>query len=338
MESSRPLVLEPFGVLHPILQKLPEFLVRRLIRRGVATQLRYLYGLSAEEQLQGLVNFVQNAKQMPVMEAGGSFRDEIYDVDFFKLLLGKHLKYSCLLYEDPSFTDEQAEEAMFKLCCDRARIQDGQRILDLGGGYGGLVMYIAQKFPSCQITSIADSRVQTEHIREECRKRGLVNVEAIDCDITSTKITQTFDRIFCIGVFEHMINYQKFMKIVSDLTSEGGLLFVEHVCHKLFAYRTTTGNRMLADALPLYFQDDFVILDHWRVNGTHQGRSCEAWMRNLDAKFDQVSALFAKAYGEDNASKRLAGFRSNLLLGAEMFSYNNGQEWFVSHKLFQKRA
>ncbi|XP_024532357.1 (S)-coclaurine N-methyltransferase [Selaginella moellendorffii] len=331
------LVLEPVGVLHPVLQKLPDFLVRRLIRRDVASQLRYLYGLSAEEQLQGLVNFVQNAKQMPVMEAGGSFRDELYDVDFFKLLLGKHLKYSCLLYEDPSFTDEQAEEAMFKLCCDRARIEDGQRILDLGGGYGGLVMYIAQKFPSCQITSIADSRVQTEHIREECRKRGLVNVEAIDCDITSTKITQNFDRIFCIGVFEHMTNYQKFMKIVSNLMNEGGLFFVEHPCHKLFAYRTTAGNRMLADALPLYFQDDFVILDHWRVNGTHQGRSCEAWMRNLDAKFDQVHALFAKAYGEDKASKRLGGFRSNLLLGTEMFNFNNGEEWFVSHKLFQKR-
>ncbi|XP_024521159.1 (S)-coclaurine N-methyltransferase-like [Selaginella moellendorffii] len=133
-----------------------------------------------------------------------------------------------------------------------------------------------------------------------------------------------------------MTNYQKFMKIVSNLMNEGGLLFVEHACHKLFAYRTTAGNRMLADALPLYFQDDFVILDHWRVNGTHQGRSCEAWMRNLDAKFDQVHALFAKAYGEDKASKRLAGFRSNLLLGTEMFNFNNGEEWFV-HTSSSKR-
>ncbi|XP_057793216.1 (S)-coclaurine N-methyltransferase-like [Salvia miltiorrhiza] len=88
---------------------------------------------------------------------------------FFKLVLGKHLKYSCCFFLDKSSTLEDAEKAMLELYCERSQMKDNYSVLDVGCGWGSLSLYLAQKYPNSQIIGICNSTTQKSHIEEQCR-------------------------------------------------------------------------------------------------------------------------------------------------------------------------
>lgn len=64
---------------------------------------------------------------------------------------------------------DEAEEAMFALYAERAQLQDGQSVLDVGCGWGSLSMYIAEKYPNSKVTGVSNSETQKAFITEECR-------------------------------------------------------------------------------------------------------------------------------------------------------------------------
>jgi (S)-coclaurine N-methyltransferase len=76
---------------------------------------------------------------------------------------------SCALFDSDSATLDEAEEAMLALYCERARLKDGQTVLDLGCGWGSLSLYIAEKYPNCKITSVSNSATQRKLIEDACR-------------------------------------------------------------------------------------------------------------------------------------------------------------------------
>ncbi|CAK9221144.1 unnamed protein product [Sphagnum troendelagicum] len=330
----------------------PDFVLRRATRALLKRRLNSLYKSTGEEQLQALMSFVQSLKEMPIAVNTQSANSQHYEVptEFYQLVLGKRLKYSSAYFPNTSSSLDEAEEAMMALYSERSQLQDGQEVLDLGCGWGSLSIYLAEHYPNSKITSVSNSETQRAFITEECGKRGLSNVTVITCDINTFNIDKTFDRILSIEMFEHMKNYQKLLRNISSWLKPDGLLFIHIFAHRSAPYhfedegeedwmsRTFfTGGTMGSASLLLYFQDDVSILNQWYVNGKHYAQTSEEWLKKLDRELKTIRPIFAKAYGEADVNKWIANWRTFFIAVAELFGYNNGEEWGVSHYLFKKK-
>ncbi|MCH5373939.1 MAG: hypothetical protein JJ992_08185, partial [Planctomycetes bacterium] len=90
--------------------------------------------------------------------------------------------------------------------------------------------------------------------------------------------------------------------------------------------------------LLLHFQDDMAIEDHWSFNGRHYARTCEDWLTNLDRNRDELLRVFAGSDCPDRPAIALQRWRMFFMACAELFGFRQGNEWYVSHYLFRRRA
>ena len=93
------------------------------------------------------------------------------------------------------FRSDEAEEEMLAVTCARATLTDGQRILELGCGWGSLSLWMAEHYPSAQITAVSNSRTQKEHIDAEAARRGFGNLTIVTADMNVFDASETFDRV-----------------------------------------------------------------------------------------------------------------------------------------------
>ncbi|EPS60811.1 hypothetical protein M569_13990, partial [Genlisea aurea] len=335
---------------------LPDAVVRRLTRILLGTRLRSGYRSSAVAQIADLLEFAHSLSEMPIAIETEKPKDQHYEVptSFFELVLGRNLKYSCCLFSEKTSTLDDAETAMMELYCERSQVRDGHSVLDVGCGWGSLSLYLARKYPNCKITGICNSKTQKAHIDKRCRDLQLNNiVDIVVADISSSSFDLedgNYDRIFSIEMFEHMKNYKKLLKKISRWMKPEGLLFVHHFCHKAFAYHFEdvddedwisryffTGGTMPAANLLLYFQDDVSVVDHWLVNGKHYAQTSEEWLKKMDRNSSSAKKIIEATYGRESAVKWSVYWRTFFIAVAEMFAYNDGEEWMVANLLFKKK-
>jgi cyclopropane-fatty-acyl-phospholipid synthase len=93
---------------------------------------------------------------------------------------------------------------------------------------------------------------------------------------------------------------------------------------------------MPSDDLALRFQQHLRFVQRWRWDGRHYEKTANAWLANVDARKADVLAVMARTYGESAAQVWLQRWRIFFMACAEMFGYRNGQEWWVSHYLFER--
>ncbi|XP_047321903.1 (S)-coclaurine N-methyltransferase-like [Impatiens glandulifera] len=331
---------------------LPDAVIRRLTRLLLAGRLRTGYRPSSELQLSDLIQFLHSLKEMPIAVKTDAAKSQHYELptSFFKLVLGNNLKYSSCYFSDASSTLDDAEKAMLELYCDRAQLKDGQTVLDVGCGWGSLSLYIAKKYSNCKVTGICNSTTQKAYIDEQSGNLKLQNLEIIVADISTFEMEATYDRILSIEMFEHMKNYGDLLKKISKWMKEDSLLFVHYFCHKVFAYHFEdvndddwitryffTGGTMPSANLLLYFQDDVTVVNHWLVNGKHYARTSEEWLKRMDRNQAKIKPIMESTYGKDSAVKWTVYWRTFFIAVAELFGYNNGEEWMVAHFLFKKK-
>lgn len=267
---------------------------------------------------------------------------------FFKLVLGKRMKYSACWFENGAETLDEAERKMLDLVIARADIQNGQSVLDLGSGWGSLALYLAQKFPKSNIRAVSASQTQADHINAQAQRSGFKNLTASRIDLARDFPDGEFDRIMAIEVFEHMRNYAALLKNIAAHLAADGKLFVHIFAHKRMPsfYQTNAGDSWMADNffaggfMPCYdifdyFDADLATAARWQINGAHYARTLNAWLAKLKAS--RRAALRALT---DAPNPQLAYTRWKLffIACAEFFAANNGEEWFVSHHLLQKQT
>ncbi|KAK9131296.1 hypothetical protein Sjap_011783 [Stephania japonica] len=272
---------------------------------------------------------------------------------FLQLLFGNIIKLSGAYYEDQSSTLEEAMIHNMDLCCERANIKEGQSVLDLGCGYGAFIIHVAQKYKTCSVTGVTSSISQKHYIMEQCKELNLSNVEVVLADLATTELDTTFDRVFALGMFEEINDCKSFLRRISNWMNPDGLLFVEHLCHKTFAYQNkpiddedwyneyifpSGGLIILSASSLLYFQDDLSIVNHWTYNGKHIARSCEQLVETIDGKKEKMEEIFKEFYGtEEDAIRYINYWRLFYITATEMFGYNDGEEWMGAHVLFEKK-
>ena len=168
--------------------RIPDWLIRTVLRFRLSRTLRQRYRASIEERTAQKQALIQKLRHSPIAIHTDDPNEQHYEVpsDFFELVLGRRLKYSCCYWPEGIVTLNQAEEAMLHLTCERARLEDGLDILDLGCGWGSLSLWLAQRYPNSQIMAMSNSRTQREFITQQSRDLGLHNIQAITADVEST--------------------------------------------------------------------------------------------------------------------------------------------------------
>lgn len=331
--------------------KVPDFLLRKGIQKLLRQRLVDENKGGVEAQQAHLMELIAKLKASPIAVNTADANEQHYEVptQFYQYCLGKNLKYSSG-YWKPGVTDiNQSEEDMLALSCERADLKNGQQVLELGCGWGSLSLYMSAKFPKSTFKVVSNSKTQKIYIDEQAKQRGIKNLEVITADINAFTIEDKFDRVVSVEMFEHMRNYQLLMAKVASFLKPDGKLWIHIFTHKEYAYLFEviddtdwmskyffTGGIMPSDDLLFYFNDDLVVENHWQVNGTHYAKTSEAWLANMDAHKNEIMLLFEQTYGKDQAVKWWVYWRLFYMACAELWNFNNGNEWLVSHYLFHK--
>jgi cyclopropane-fatty-acyl-phospholipid synthase len=331
---------------------LPDWAIRAGIRRFCAQRLREEEAGGVEEMAARASQRLTQLRQSLIAIQTEAANSQHYELPaaLFQQVLGRRLKYSCAYYPTGRETLDEAEDAMLALYAARAELADGQDILELGCGWGSLTLWMAQNYPRARITAVSNSSGQRAHIESECRQRGLSNVRVITQDVNRLELpADRFDRCLSIEMFEHMRNYETLLERIGGWLRAGGKLFAHLFVHRIHMYpfETTgednwlgrhffTGGLMPAADTLLWFQRSLRIQDVWHVNGRHYERTANDWLRNQDARRDEVMRVMSEVYGAERATLWYQRWRIFWMSCAELFGYNRGQDWFVAHYLFSK--
>lgn len=332
--------------------KIPDFALRYGIRKLLKERLLQEKKENVELQQSHLMQLISELKESAIAINTKEANEQHYEVPtaFYQYCLGKNLKYSSGYWNEGVTDIDTSENDMLELTCSRAELTDGQDILELGCGWGSLSLFMAKKYPKSNITAVSNSKTQKQYIDEQAQQRGINNLTIITVNINDFNTDKKFDRVVSVEMFEHMRNYQKLMQIIADCLKTNGQLFVHIFTHKAYAYKFEvidetdwmskyffTGGIMPSDDLLLYFNEHMSIDKHWHVNGNHYNKTSEAWLANMDKNKAQIIPLFETTYGKDQAVKWWVYWRLFYMACAELWGYNNGEEWIVSHYLFTKK-
>ena len=326
---------------------LPDGLIRFGIRRLLSKRLQEL-------QLNNSLTTKAFAEQLatgPLAINVDSANSQHYEVtaEFFQKVLGPRLKYSSCRFPASNCSLAEAENSMLWLTCNRAEIEDGMRILELGCGWGSLTLWIAERYPNCEITAVSNSNSQREFILNEAKSQGLANVRVITSDMNYFEIREKFDRVVSVEMFEHMRNYQVLFHRVSNWLLPTGKAFVHVFCHRNSPYlfetegannwmgrHFFTGGTMPSESLFKHFNKKLKIEKQWIVSGLEYWRTCEAWLKNLDLNRDSIMSRFSEDLDTQEARICIQRWRIFFMACAELFRYRGGDEWFVAHYLFNR--
>ncbi|MBV8471717.1 MAG: class I SAM-dependent methyltransferase [Burkholderiaceae bacterium] len=348
-----PQVASTATAIHWVEQGLvPDRAVRLGIRRLLRQRLDELRNGDPAAQADVTESFVEGLKAAPLALVPEKANEQHYELpaEFFSAVLGPHRKYSCCWWPEGVDTLEQAEIAALAETCARAGLADEQDILELGCGWGSLSLWMVSRFPGSRITAVSNSHSQRAYITSEAKRRGISNLKVLTSDINDFDTEHRFDRVVSVEMFEHLRNWPRAFGRVAEWLRPGGRFFMHVFAHRGAPYAFESrdasdwmsrhffsGGMMPSDDLALRFQDDLRVLQQWRWSGHHYARTATAWLERMDAQRRLLMPVLTSTYGEQAAPLWWARWRLFFMSVEELFGYEGGGEWWVSHYLFEKR-
>jgi len=331
----------------------PDPLVRAGIRRLCEQRLDEIRAGDAEAAAALSEEFVRAMRQEAIALVPGLANEQHYEVpaDFFRHVLGPHRKYSSAWWPEGVTDLGEAERLSLAATAERAQLADGQRILELGCGWGSLSLWMARQYPRSEIIGVSNSASQRESIMDRARAEHLDNLTILTADANRFQHPGGFDRVVSVEMFEHLRNWPEMFHRVHDWLNPGGRFFMHVFVHRSTPYAFEdrdasdwmsrhffSGGMMPSDELPMRFQDHLRFVQRWRWDGRHYEKTANAWLANIDARRDLVMPVLEQTYGAAQAAMWLQRWRVFFMACAELFGYRKGQEWWVGHYLFERPA
>jgi cyclopropane-fatty-acyl-phospholipid synthase len=267
---------------------------------------------------------------------------------FFALVLGPRRKYSCCLY-DQRTTLAEAEERALEQTAAHAGLHDGQRVLELGCGWGSLTLWMAERFPASEIVAVSNAHGQREYIEAEVARRGLNNVRVVTADMNTFDAGARYDRVVSVEMFEHLSNWPALLERVHGWLEPDGRLFLHVFSHRALPYRFEVGDK--ADWIAQHFFTGGIMPSHglirelgmpfeveadWRWSGENYRRTANDWLANYDSNALAIGGILHQVYGQE-AQLWARRWRLFFLATAGLFGVHNGSEWGISHYVLRPR-
>jgi cyclopropane-fatty-acyl-phospholipid synthase len=331
----------------------PDRVVRLGIRRLLKERLVEIGDGDGEAAARMAEAFIASLATAPLALLAEKANEQHYEVpaQFFARVLGPRRKYSCCEWNAATKTLAEAEAAALTTTCEHAGLADGQRVLELGCGWGSLTLWMAERYPSSTITALSNSHSQRVFIEAEAALRGLGNVRVVTEDFNRFASDGRFDRIVSVEMFEHLRNWPEAFRRVAGWLVPGGRFFMHVFTHRSTPYAFVerdesdwmsrhffSGGMMPSDDLAVRFQDDLKLLQRWRWNGRHYARTAEAWLANMDASRTTLWPVLESVYGTEDVATWWMRWRLFFMSCAELFGHEGGECWRVSHYLFEPRG
>lgn len=328
----------------------PTPLIRHGIRKLCRERLQELELEFGPDPQAALERWLEVMRSGPVALVPEAANEQHYEVPgrFYDIALGDRKKYSSAYYPTRETTLDEAEVAMLDLTCERARLEDGQDVLELGCGWGSLTLHMAERFPNSRIRGVSNSHSQRDEILENAARRGLSNLEITTADMNDFDAGARYDRIVTIEMFEHMRNWEELLGRARRWLKDDGYLFQHVFAHASRPYAFDvrdesdwmsqyffTGGMMPSHQMLDHLDTPFELVERWKVSGTHYARTSEDWLKNLESRREDALPVLAETYGNDAAELWFHRWRVFFLACAELFAWDNGNEWFVSHNLLR---
>ena len=218
----------------------------------------------------------------PIAERPEAANAQHYELppEFFALILGPRRKYSCCLYAGDDGLAE-AEKRALEATAANAGVADGQRILELGCGWGSLSLWMAEHYPAARIVAVSNAPPQRAFIEAEAARRGLTNLRVVTADMNAFEAEGQFDRIVSVEMWEHMSNWEALLARTRNWIAADGRLFLHVFSHRTMPYRFDTadsadwiaqhfftGGIMPSHGLIRHLDACFTVEEEWRWSGS----------------------------------------------------------------------
>jgi cyclopropane-fatty-acyl-phospholipid synthase len=294
-------------------------LCTRLLTAGLDQELKTLDTLLAHLK----ARFINLQRGERAFEIGKAH----YDLgnDLFQAMLGRRMVYSCGYWAKADNLDD-AQAAKLDLVCRKLQLKTGQRVLDIGCGWGEALKYAAEHY-GIEGVGITVSQEQAEYARELCA--GLpIEIRLQDYH----DINERFDAVYSLGMFEHVggKNYRAYFETVRRCLKEDGLSLLHCIGSNsapaqpdpwiekyIFPNSMIPAASQVATAL-----EDLFVVEDWHNFGADYDRTLMAWRTNIEAAWPSLPGTY------DERFRRM--WRYYLAVSAAVFRSRRDQLWQIT--------
>jgi len=222
-----------------------------------------------------------------------------YDLgnDLYEAMLDPSMAYTCGYYGRGAQTLEQAQTAKFRLVCEKIGLKRGQRVLDIGCGWGSFAAYAAREY-GATVVGIANSVEQLALGRERCGDLPVTLINMDYRDGPERLGAHSFDHIVSIGMFEAVgpKNFRTYMRIAETMLKPGGLFLLHTIGMRNGGYDPWIERYIFPNGyLPCMEEIDRAVRDVFIVEDVHNfgadyDRTLCAWYENFEAAWPELAA------------------------------------------------